>query len=332
MSAAARNSYRSACVAFGNWCLRTNRLTGNPFADLPKADERADPQRQRRAMTETELTRFLDVALRRPLLDAMTVRRGKNKGRAIAQLRDTTKRRLMLLGWERALIYKSLVLTGLRKSELASLTIGSQELNGQVGYAVLHARDEKNRQGSELPLRADLVVDLRQWLAHKLETLQEELTRSGESVTTDLIAKTPLFNIPTGLVRILDRDLKLAKIPKRDHRGRTLDVHALRTTFGTHLSKGGVPLRIAQEAMRHSNPTLTANVYTDPALLDVAGSLDVLPALPINAQRETEIQRATGTDGGVEKFAPGFAPNPDSTCISESIPDKIAERARSEVK
>ena len=35
-----------------------------------------------------------------------------------------------------------------------------------------------------------------------------------------------------------------------DDRGRTIDVHALRHTFGTHLSKAGVPLRTAQAAMR----------------------------------------------------------------------------------
>ncbi len=38
------------------------------------------------------------------------------------------------------------------------------------------------------------------------------------------------------------------------------------------------PLRIAQAAMRHSKPELTANVYTDPKLLDVAGALNALPA------------------------------------------------------
>jgi integrase len=44
---------------------------------------------------------------------------------------------------ERRLIYKTLVLTGLRKGELASLTIGQLELDGPVAYAVLHAADEK---------------------------------------------------------------------------------------------------------------------------------------------------------------------------------------------
>lgn len=43
-----------------------------------------------------------------------------------------------------------------------------------------------------------------------------------------------------------------------------------------------VSLPVAQETMRHSNATLTTNVYTDPALLDFVNSLDMLPALPID--------------------------------------------------
>ena len=75
-----------------------------------------------------------------------------------------------------------------------------------------------------------------------------------------------------------------------------MDVHAMRHTFGTHLSKGGVSLRTAQAAMRHSDPKLTANVYTDPKLLDVAGSLDALPLLPLDDSPRRERAKATGTD------------------------------------
>ncbi len=52
-----------------------------------------------------------------------------------------------------------------------------------------------------------------------------------------------------------------------------------------HLSKAGVPLRTAQAAMRHSDPSLTANVNTDPKLLDVAGAVASLPDLPLGAAR-----------------------------------------------
>jgi hypothetical protein len=45
----------------------------------------------------------------------------------------------------------------------------------------------------------------------------------------------PLFDVPDKLCKILSRDLRAAGIPKRDDRGRSIDVHALRHTFGTLL-------------------------------------------------------------------------------------------------
>src|SRR5262249_56421790 len=64
-----------------------SRLTANPFRGIPKANEKADPRRQRRAMTEDELRRLLDVTRERPLLDALTVRRGPRQGQPYANVR-----------------------------------------------------------------------------------------------------------------------------------------------------------------------------------------------------------------------------------------------------
>ncbi len=124
---------------------------------------------------------------------------------------------------------------------------------------------------------------------------------------------------------ILDRDLVFAGIArrvnvdgkwvidKRDERGRIIDVHAFRTTFGTLLSKGGVAPRTAQAAMRHGDIELTMNVYTDPKLIDVAGALDALPSLPLDGgQAKHETLKATGTDGASARtLAPVLAPTPD---------------------
>ncbi len=158
-------------------------------------------------------------------------------------------------------------------------------------------------------LRYDLAEDVRLWLDQKLVELRESSLRAFKAIPARLPADTLVFNVPTALDKIFNRDLAAAGIVKRDDRGRTLDVHALRTTFGTLLSKGGVPLRTAQAAMRHSDPSLAANVYTDPRLLDVHGTLDALPGLDLAPEAET--MRATGTEGRTyEPIAPLIALNP----------------------
>ena len=85
---------------------------------------------------------------------------------------------------ERALIYKTLVLTGLRKGELASITVGQLDLDAPTPFLVLEAADEKNREGSTLPLRADLAADLQGWLVEKATALQET-ARAAPAVRFD---------------------------------------------------------------------------------------------------------------------------------------------------
>jgi len=328
MGAATRNGYREAWITFANWCVANHRLTSNPFSRVPKADAKADPKRQRRALTEIELQKLLTVARDRPVRDLMTINRGKRKGEVAGKLSDATRQRLERLGWERALIYKTLVLTGLRKGELASLTVGQIDLDGPMPYIVLNAADEKNRQGSTIPLRDDLADDLRAWIASKVDAGQG----GDEAVLSFQQPKitprdTKLFNVPTGLIRILNRDLSAAGISKRDERGRTIDVHAMRHTFGTLLSKGGVAPRTAQAAMRHSSIDLTMNVYTDPKLLDVAGALDSLPNLSLDHKptAEPNVLSATGTtDLTPSQFAPKFAPTTGKPSTNWSIPDRTA--------
>src|SRR5262249_49911911 len=121
MSAPARDAHRNALGTFCNWCLATHPPGTNPLGPVPKANEKADRRRQRRAMTEEELVRLLEVARERPLLEALTVRKGPRKGERYANVRPEVQERRRLLGRERALIYKTLVLTGLRKHELESL-------------------------------------------------------------------------------------------------------------------------------------------------------------------------------------------------------------------
>ena len=67
------------------------------------------------------------------------------------------------------------------------------------------------------------------------------------------------------------------------------------------------------------------NVYTDPKLLDVAGALDTLPALPLDgAEGGRNAVLATGTDGGyVSPLAPLFASTADNPRPSLSLAGNV---------
>ncbi len=366
MGARTRNTYRGVMVAFANWCMSpdSSRLLSNPFAGVPMADTKADCRRKRRALTEAELIQLLSVAQDRPLAEYgrksepkdPKTRKGKRDtwkltpltfetmGEAVERARDKLKdspdfiSELEVTGRERALVYKTLVLTGLRKGELASVTVGQVQLEGDMPHIQLNAADEKSGEGNAVPLRADLAADLSQWLADKLETLYGPSKRFVGPFREALPPDMPLFNVPDGLDKILNRDLAAAGIPKKDGRGWVADVHAMRKTFGTLLSKGGVSLRTAQEAMRHSDPKLTANVYTDAKLLDVAGALETLPRLPLTvpSESETTAMKATGTTdqapflnggNGNEKFAPEFAPTTGDSVQTMSFVGKMGRVA-----
>jgi integrase len=302
MSASVYNGFRESWLAFGNWCIgkRTSRkqthfngekrLIANPFDGMARLNEHAERRRQARALTEQELSDLLEAARSRPLVHAQTVYRGKDKGKLLAKVSDDRRQELERLGLERALIYKTLVLTGLRANELRTLTIGDLSF-GDVPFIRLQHANEKNRQGSTIAVRSDLAADLRKWTAGRDRTEH-------------------VFNVPAGILRILDRDLKAAGIAKKVD-DCVVHVHALRHSFGTHLSMAGVAPRVAQAAMRHSNISLTMGTYTDARLLDTAQAVESLPSLPISDLPPKNDWRT---------LAPTLAPNGGQTGQNQSTP------------
>jgi integrase len=319
MTARSRKAHITAMCGFGNWCVDTLRLVGNPFARL--TIEKSEPVRPRRAFTREELAKLITVTRTRPLWDKALIRRGEHKGQHEVKLKDRTKERLLALGYERALIYKMLAMTGLRLNELRSLTVGQLELAGKRPYAILHPADEKARRGADIPLRADLVADLKRWLDYRLGMARKTGKQTDATILARLPADTPLFTVPDKLVKILNRDLVAAglahrvavskdkeskkprkgqhlKVMKADERGRVLDVHSFRHTFASFLAAGNVSSSVRRRLMRHhSASNLTDDVYTDPKLLDLWGALDVLPPIPLDGGVTGDEQRATGTDG-----------------------------------
>ena len=330
-------------------------IAANPVARLRKLDEGDDVRRQRRALSADELRRLLTVARLRPVaefgrptirvvddtrprasratwkraaltFDVITAAAERGRGR----LRPDVLARLERDGRERALLYAVLVTTGLRRGELAALTVADVLLEEPQPVIVLPGADAKNGQRATLPLRPDVAGELRAWIDERtVGVCRQRVGIAGTTAPRATPADEPLFNVPTALVKILDRDMAAAGIPKRDDRGRTVDVHALRHTFASHLVAAGVAPRTAQAALRHSSLDLTMQHYTDPRLLDVAGALAALPALP-GAGSPPESSRATGTDAaaGVAPFvAPSVAPFSAGRGRNRSFSDGIDTRA-----
>ncbi len=266
LSARTINMHRAAIVAFCNWCVTEGRLAANPLAGLSKTQE-TEPARKRRPLTEDEIGRLLKTARERPLRDALTVRRGKNKGKPLARVSEKERRRLEQVGQCRALVYKFMILTGLRRSEVASLTVGALCLDEHNPHVYVEGTHAKSGRAATLPLRGDLVDDVRKHITRLAEV-------NGGNVPPD----APLFDIDwRNLLRAFNLDLAAAGIPKRDAQGRTVDVHSLRHTFATLLARNGVSPGVAQKLMRHSDIRLTMNTYTHLDLADIAGAVAALP-------------------------------------------------------
>ena len=287
MAASTRNSYLGTIRAFCGWLKRSRRMAENPVAGVQKADQASDRRHVRRALTVDEMGRLLRAARLRPIAEqgrrSVPLPEDDQYGRSswtfepltaenfdvcyeqgLTRLADSSERRAELerLGRQRALFYLLAVSTGLRRRELGSLTVGQLHLDViPTPYVELSGRDAKNGRGSNLPLRPDVVAEV-----------QGYLSELGD----DLPLNQRLFSSPPA-IRVFDADCQAAGIGKTDARGRVVDIHALRTTFCTHLAVAGVHPRVAQQAMRHSRMELTNQYYTDPILLDVAGAVNSLP-------------------------------------------------------
>jgi integrase len=300
LSPATRNEYLISLSAFCNWAVKSERLARNPVTGIGKADRSADRRHLRRALTVEEVSALLDAARHRPVAEigraSVALPKEERRGRSswtfepltaenfqrcyvagLERLADQAARlkKLQRLGRERAMFYLLAVSTGLRRKELASLTVGQIHLAAvPTPYLALAANDAKNGQSANLPLRPDVVAELREYLSGRGDRLDAKL----------------FVNPPT--IRVFDADIQAAGIAKTDHRDRVVDIHALRHTFGTHLSAAGVHPRTAMAAMRHSRIELTMNLYTDPVLLDIAGAVNSLPNFAARPAQQAVIATA----------------------------------------
>lgn len=180
---------------------------------------------------------------------------------------------------DRRLVYLFLIYTGLRRSEAATLKWGHVHLDVANPYIELLASLTKSGRRESVPLVPELAAALQRHRGN---------SKDAQAVF-DAIPSMPEFR----------KDLASAGIGEEDARGRKVVLHCLRHSLATMLATSGVPMAYAQRIMRHRDIRLTAEVYTDEALLPLTAAMGSLPTLsaPPAAAPTPAAQPATGSLG-----------------------------------
>lgn len=164
-------------------------------------------------------------------------------------------------GDERSIIY-----TGLRRTELNGLKWDDFNFTTDPPQLKVPSSISKNRKESTHYLRPELLAAIQ---AAKPKWAKPE---------------TFVFRGQIPRVQTMQKDLAAAEIPFEDARGRRVDLHALRKTYGTLLAASGVSPRVAMELMRHSDMKLTMGVYTDVTQLPIVQETSRLPSFQFAAK------------------------------------------------
>jgi integrase len=260
-SLATCNHHMAAIKRFSRWAKRNKRTAKDDLADVTGFNAEADRRHDRRTIGVDELRRLIEAAERGPAYRLMT-------------------------GPARALSYRLAVASGLRFSEIKSLTPESFQGNTvtiQAGYA-------KNGDTATLALQPDVAADLAEWIRGKAP---------GE----------PIFPLPDRGADMLKIDLEAAGILYRDTAGLVFDFHSLRCQTATLADLEGNSPRVVQRLMRHSDLEMTDR-YTRPRAVDLEAAAESLPSLrPTPSQREP--LAATGTDNSAPTATAGATATAD---------------------
>ena len=120
------NEYLNALNAFLNWLVNRGTIELNPLLKVPRAETRGKQRRKRRSLTEEEFRRLINSS-----------------------------------PYERSIVYHVAAYTGLRRSELKSITWNDINLEAESPFIVVRDCISKNKITQSVPLHPDLVERLK---------------------------------------------------------------------------------------------------------------------------------------------------------------------------
>ncbi len=214
--------------AFSRWLRKNKRTREDLLADLDRP--KVVTERKRLPLTPEQAARLVTTT------KGSKVRRG-------------------MTGEDRSWLYTLAIYTGLRRSELQSLTPESFNLDASPPIVSLPGRDTKNSDDATQPLPCHVIPALRCWLAAKPSL-------------------TPLFPRDRNSALMIRADLEAAGIPADDY-----DFHGLRHCYVSQIVQSGASVKDCMELARHHDADLTFGRYAHTRLEDLSRVVNQLPDL-----------------------------------------------------
>jgi integrase len=160
---------------------------------------------------------------------------------------------------DRRIAYLTLLYTGQRRREIESLVCEDVGFEPKPEFRI-RIETTKDKEKRTIALHPMLAGELRRLLP------------AGTPPTSPVFPNFPTYDA-------LLADLARARIERRDSMGRVVHFHSFRKTWQTMGVRAGISQRVAQEILGHSDPALTANVYTDLAAIGTHEEIEKLPWL-----------------------------------------------------
>jgi integrase len=299
-----------AIKGFAKWLSATNKLPRNPLESVEKPNPDNDRRYERRMLLPAEWSYLRTHA------------KGERFGISAA---------------ERVLLYATAIQTGLRSSELRSLTPGKLFLTGDKPYLVCKAGNTKNAKEARQYVRPDLAEALRKHVAGKRGSAVFKMPDPSDvsaMFKADLVAARMAWIDEAKADR--QEQVRRGKsdfLHDVNQDGEVLDFHSLRHTCGAWLAMAGAHPKAVQTTMRHSAITLTMDTYGHLFPGQEFETVSLLPTMLSEASAQRQAQRA-GIETRQDRETPCEAlqdePQTDSrrkVFLSETLDDALRDVA-----
>jgi len=293
-----------------NWAKAIGHIREHELGRVRKLPEgKAHQTRKKRALSESEVGAFLKAVSQRD--EELAFAKATNRSKVRRTKGSKPELRVRAKRIPQAPVWLTLIETGGRWGEVTATCWGDYDAEGMtITFRVESTKSEKA-----------LTVPVGEALGQSLDELR---AAQGEVLGRIPHAGEFLFLTPTGRPWQGNRDngrrefgklLELAGIERVNSRGESVTIHSLRHTAASRLARSGVSIIHAQKLLGHSDPRLTAEVYTHVETEELRDALRSVPKLGAYLSLPPRVAR-----DGVD---PGLPQVPQPQNLGVGTPDRI---------